>query len=1085
VALQDIRLLLVRPRDHVVASVRLVGFRVDGDSVTASDGPGLVEIGLPPQATGELPYDAGVGLADARLGGPSRVTFRVEQQTTAPLSADGILAMAAGGVPVAEPAEPGLEPTSVELPWRFGFSPRPRVANDVLLAALPLSPLVGPGGAAGLWHLRLEAASGLAIVPLEGDAGDVDEVGLGFAPPLHRQQRDRIRAEGAPPQDPPTAPYVDLSPLGGTMSVKGTWERFAWEQEVVLGRDMVVKTETKGILYPWGHRAILIDATRRVLVPEAGPATAGLQQLRVLLVPDPVRRRAQDGPLARALPFDEVEILQPFTEVGPVNPADPQVTRRRPPKRLEQLDADEDSLEAARNAQNDLVTGLPARREAEINGNAQLASESRSARLAEIDPTITFLSEIDRVFQEWAAANPPPPPDTDPPEMIIEGEHGSVVVETPVPASDPGPPSLTDDQARQLRELSAEAQRLTDELAQIEATRLADLAAVPQTEDGLLLLGGEYEQIVTRARQLRTEFDTFAAFVADVHRQADQDLAVFEWPQAKTGGRLMLPVRCDGLRTTTPVLFVHDQHFDENDDFPEFAPLRDPAVLAEIATAWTGNQARRLPIAGIPVDLVRNGPTQPADVLPVHELTIGGRQDGTEFRAVIDEAKVALKAVAQLVPNLDGMARVQFDPKFIEEGIADKVALRLPDSLGVDFRRATDKAGGLISPVFSADVLSRVDGPVDARALPGLLPGPPNLAAAFADATIMGIPLASIVDDVSLPEPLSIVVEPDGSTRMSWKDVALKSDGPFVAGPGPTKLHMTVVRSPEETKIECRIENFKLVLPPGGDLVQLHFKALTFVQKPGSAPDLKVEGFKFELGGDLSLLKTLQEKVDFGSAAPTVRSAPNGMRAGYTLAVPEVTAGMFVMRNIAASAGVEVPFDGEPIVTSLAFASREDPFHLSVSIFGGSGYLLFEIAEEGIRKLEASLDFGASVAISVGVASAEVHALGGVRFLLAGNEVKVTGFLRVGGSVDVLGLVSVSVELRVELSYDGRVLSGRATAVIEIDVTFWSGSVNLDSGEYVFAGAAHPGPPPAAAVVQTHEPSLNDWQKYRDKFGAA
>ena len=81
-------------------------------------------------------------------------------------------------------------------------------------------------------------------------------------------------------------------------------------------------------------------------------------------------------------------------------------------------------------------------------------------------------------------------------------------------------------------------------------------------------------------------------------------------------------------------------------------------------------------------------------------------------------------------------------------------------------------------------------------------------------------------------------------------------------------------------------------------------------------------------------------------------------------------------------------------------------------------------------------------------------------------------------------MVSVSVEFRVELAYDGQALSGRATAVVEIDVTFWSGSIHLDSGEYVFAGAAAAAEPRHVAAIEVHEPSLDDWQKYRDKFGA-
>jgi hypothetical protein len=131
------------------------------------------------------------------------------------------------------------------------------------------------------------------------------------------------------------------------------------------------------------------------------------------------------------------------------------------------------------------------------------------------------------------------------------------------------------------------------------------------------------------------------------------------------------------------------------------------------------------------------------------------------------------------------------------------------------------------------------------------------------------------------------------------------------------------------------------------------------------------------------------------------------------------------------------------------------------------------------------------VAVNVGVASAEVHAFGGVRITSDGS---VTGFLNIGGSVDVLGLVSVSVELRVELSFvppepplNRARLTGRATAVIEIDVTFWSGSISLDTGVYTFLGPELGGEPGATAELPAPPapPTPEDWKRYRDAFQRA
>jgi hypothetical protein len=62
--------------------------------------------------------------------------------------------------------------------------------------------------------------------------------------------------------------------------------------------------------------------------------------------------------------------------------------------------------------------------------------------------------------------------------------------------------------------------------------------------------------------------------------------------------------------------------------------------------------------------------------------------------------------------------------------------------------------------------------------------------------------------------------------------------------------------------------------------------------------------------------------------------------------------------------------------------------------------------------------------------------------------------LRIGGMVRVLGVISISVELTVSLTYvlpPANVLRGAAKLVITVDLTFWSSSVELTC-EKSFAG---------------------------------
>lgn len=1129
--LDGVSWLLARTEDLLHLRVRLSGCDAENDALVVRDGGGRAEVTFPPQATGEEAYE-GASPVRARRGGTSRLTFALEAHATAPLTAAGLLDLLRGAPLVDD--DPAAQ--SVELPWRLRMRPEPAITGDAVRANVPGSPHPGPDGAHGLWQLRLEAAGGLAMVPTGVD-DDSDPTGVpgvvahGITPPLDQDLRSRVLGEGAPPQAPPTARHLDLGALGGTIEVGGNWPTFGWQQQVVLGRDQAIRVEAQGWLYPWGHPAVLsLVATREVAAdPESGPAdgVAGLQVVRTLTVTEPVRTAADDAGLARALPFDRVEVVTP---VVPVPSIDAVVRERRAPKdgALDRLTADRDAaqVEERRLAEEgwqlivDRTAELAVRRD-EVLGSLE------GQRLQALKEAASWQGSMD----ELQAGGGPFAMTWD--EMRIKRDEANASAT-----------AFYEEHERERGYLDAEASSLAAQASALQQ-------GVDPGPDASY--AGPWWQQHQHRQYLDGEVERVTAELAEVH-------AVAHYCLDEHGQPLHLPLRLDGVETSSVALFVHDISLPDSPHAYAFEPLRDPALLARIAHAWSyrpDSPSRELVMPGTPVDLVRAGPVpMPSDLLPLHRLSITGvlGPDG-ELRAVVTGARVALRAVQELVPSaaaqahedLDdaqaavqgaaGLTDVQFGEDYLAQGLPEvpglrealahlpqpfdpsrvvlgeldaqvrrrvepvleqlrsQVALELVEVLPIDFRTAADQSGGLVSPVLEADVLSRLAGPVDLRSLP--LDGrPPDLAAVFADATLLGLPLRRLLDTAGVPRQLSLVTTPDGGVRMTWPDVTLTSHGPFVAT-AETRLDVTVERGPALTRTTCRLRAFTLKLPPGGDALRLKFRELTYVQEPGRSPDLRITGLSVVLGEDLALLRDLENYVDLGDRAPVVRVTPQGLSASYALNVPEVTASMFVMRGIAVEVGVEVPFDGRPVVTRLCFASRERPFQLSVSVFSGTGYLVFEISEEGIRRLEAALEFGAGVAINVGIASAEVHALGGVRFALTssgGSErIAAAGTIRIGGSVDVLGLISVMVELRAELTYDGHALTGRATAVIEVDVTLWSGRVELDSGPYTFAGSPPPAPvldsvdaPAPAGRQQAPEarraPSLEEWQHYRSRF---
>ena len=94
----------------------------------------------------------------------------------------------------------------------------------------------------------------------------------------------------------------------------------------------------------------------------------------------------------------------------------------------------------------------------------------------------------------------------------------------------------------------------------------------------------------------------------------------------------------------------------------------------------------------------------------------------------------------------------------------------------------------------------------------------------------------------------------------------------------------------------------------------------------------------------------------------------------------------------------------------------------------------------------------------------------------------------------MLGLVTASVEITVGLTYRSNTnqMVGRATLVLEIDLTLFSESVELDSGEWILAGEEDGGgggggaPPPGDRALPPGDEGraamLEEWRRYRSAF---
>ena len=72
---------------------------------------------------------------------------------------------------------------------------------------------------------------------------------------------------------------------------------------------------------------------------------------------------------------------------------------------------------------------------------------------------------------------------------------------------------------------------------------------------------------------------------------------------------------------------------------------------------------------------------------------------------------------------------------------------------------------------------------------------------------------------------------------------------------------------------------------------------------------------------------------------------------------------------------------------------------------------------EGVREIEAALEFGAALSINLGVASGSVEIKAGVYYHWKTTLVELEGYVRLHGELSVLGLISASLTFNLKLGY--------------------------------------------------------------------
>ncbi len=488
---------------------------------------------------------------------------------------------------------------------------------------------------------------------------------------------------------------------------------------------------------------------------------------------------------------------------------------------------------------------------------------------------------------------------------------------------------------------------------------------------------------------------------------------------------------------------------------------------------------------------------------------------GLPFIPFLETADVRIPAADQVAGG-QGPQTIRLYQKYLdspnglldEAGNPGQVFAELVAQKPIKF--TAEQAGGLTTPNLNMSGLSQHLGPV-AGTLSNVASGsfvPSDFFPAAMQAKILGgIDLFHIISAITgagfsdqMPKLVSkLVPEPPQiperlETSMHWVP-KVQSFGPLVTRPNTSLTidvlltqHFTAQPTPPSAQLHGSLVDFDLDF---AGIIRIRFNDLTFNKVENKKLDVHVDipadGVKFQ--GPLAFLNELEKYLDPQSFLdpPVLSITPAGVAVGYTLTLPPLTVGVFALQNIALGAILSLPFGGDiadRMRVRFNLSERHDPFRLTVLIFAGGGFFAVALGADGMEILEVALEFGASFELDIGVASGGVSAMAGFYFRLEVSpyRLELTAYLRINGHVSVLGLITISVEFYLELSYKelqvgGQTkskLMGRATVTVKVEVLFFSTSVSM-TVERKFSGSAND---PTFSDMLTE----GDWFEYGEAF---
>ena len=447
----------------------------------------------------------------------------------------------------------------------------------------------------------------------------------------------------------------------------------------------------------------------------------------------------------------------------------------------------------------------------------------------------------------------------------------------------------------------------------------------------------------------------------------------------------------------------------------------------------------------------------------------------------LERASAHVSAVQQFTGTADPVP-VSVSPSYVNSAYGDgntgQVYLELLEATGLDL--PPERSGGMVTPNMMIRSLSRRFGPTGGKPT-DIAAGqfkPEEFFEGVAAKILGGIDLAKIIsavfgdgklpainvrpiypdnDKLRLPEAVEAIIkwEPEVHEFIPFKPLS----GCRLTMDGLLRTQLTGTQA-STYRMDVNLVKFSVDL----SFIAVNFNRLRFLAETGKKADVDVDIADVVFGGPLEFVNELRNYLRSGELGGVcIDITGKGITAGFALQIPSISVGVMSLQNISLGASLTLPFTGDPMRVRFNFCERSNPFLLTVYVFGGGGFFAIELLPTGLDVMEASFEFGGNFSLNIGVASGGAYIMAGVYFKLDHNEdtdfndVQLTGYLRCGGHLSVLGLITISAEFYMALTYAstaaGSRVWGEASLKVSIKILFFSTSVTLRV-EREFAGSS-------------------------------